>query len=38
MSGGLHWEQGRRQPDAPDAAYLQVTAKRPREAPEALAL
>jgi putative transcriptional regulator len=27
-----NWEQGRRQPDAPAAAYLQVIAKRPREA------
>src|SRR5277367_2125810 len=25
-----NWEQGRRQPDAPAAAYLQVTAKCPR--------
>ena len=32
-----NWEQGRRQPDAPAAAYLQVIAKRPREAQEALA-
>jgi putative transcriptional regulator len=32
-----NWEQGRRQPDAPAAAYLQVIAKRPREAREALA-
>jgi len=31
-----NWEQGRRQPDAPAAAYLQVIAKRPREAREAL--
>ena len=29
-----NWEQGRGQPDAP-AAYLQVIAKRPREAREA---
>lgn len=33
-----NWEQGRRQPDAPAAAYLQVIANRPREAREALAL
>jgi len=32
-----NWEQGRRQPDAPAAAYLQVIAKRPRETSEALA-
>ena len=32
-----NWEQGRRQPDARAAAYLQVIAKRPREAREALA-
>jgi len=32
-----NWEQGRRQPDAPAAAYLQVIARRPREAREALA-
>lgn len=32
-----NWEQGRRQPDAPAAAYLQVIARRPREAKEALA-
>src|SRR6266851_3533511 len=31
-----NWEQGRRQPDALAAAYLQVIAKRPREAREAL--
>ena len=31
-----NWEQGRRQPDAPAAAYLQVIAKHPREAREAL--
>jgi len=30
-------EQGRRQPDAPAAAYLQVIAKCPREARDALA-
>ena len=27
-----NWEQGRRQPDAPAAAYLQAIAERPREA------
>ncbi len=27
-----NWAQGRRQPDAPAAAYLQVIARRPREA------
>jgi putative transcriptional regulator len=32
-----NWEQGRRQPDGPAAAYLQVIAKHPREAKEALA-
>ena len=32
-----NWEQGRRQPDAPAAAYLQVIAKCPLEAREALA-
>jgi putative transcriptional regulator len=32
-----NWEQGRRQTDAPAAAYLQVIAKRPREARDALA-
>jgi putative transcriptional regulator len=32
-----NWEQGRRQPDAPAAAYLQVIAKHPREARDALA-
>ncbi|HEX3521349.1 MAG TPA: NadS family protein, partial [Stellaceae bacterium] len=31
-----NWEQGRRQPDAPAAAYLQVIAKCPREAQGAL--
>jgi putative transcriptional regulator len=31
-----NWEQGRRQPDAPATAYLQVIARRPREALEAL--
>jgi len=29
-----NWEQGRRQPDAPAAAYLELIAKRPREAGE----
>jgi putative transcriptional regulator len=33
-----NWEQGRRQPDAPAAAYLQVIARRPREIIDALAL
>ena len=32
-----NWEQGRRQTDAPAAAYLQVIAKCPREAQDALA-
>jgi len=32
-----NWEQGRRQPDAPAAAYLHAIAKRPREIGEALA-
>src|ERR1700746_1062939 len=27
-----NWEQGRRQPDAPTAAYLRLIAKSPREA------
>ncbi len=31
-----NWEQGRRVPDAPAAAYLQVIARRPREIQEAL--
>ena len=31
-----NWEQGRRQPDAPAAAYLHAIAKRPREISEAL--
>jgi putative transcriptional regulator len=31
------WEQGRHQPDAPAAAFLQIIARRPREAREALA-
>jgi len=30
------WEQGRRQPDAPATAYLQVIARKPREARAAL--
>lgn len=30
-----NWEQGRRQPDAPAAAYLQVIAKHPRETRDA---
>jgi putative transcriptional regulator len=33
-----NWEQGRHQPDAPAAAYLQVIANRPREAREALGM
>jgi putative transcriptional regulator len=33
-----NWEQGRRQPDAPAAAYLHVIAKHPREISEALKL
>ena len=33
-----NWEQGRRQPDAPAAAYLHVIARRPREISEALKL
>jgi putative transcriptional regulator len=33
-----NWEQGRRQPDAPAAAYLHVIAVRPREISEALKL
>jgi putative transcriptional regulator len=32
-----NWEQGRRHPDAPAAAYLQVIARRPTEISEALA-
>jgi putative transcriptional regulator len=32
-----NWEQGRRHPDAPAAAYLQVIARRPKETSEALA-
>jgi putative transcriptional regulator len=32
-----NWEQGRRQPDAPASAYLQVIAKHPHEARDALA-
>ena len=31
------WEQGRRHPDAPAAAYLQAIAKRPQEISAALA-
>jgi putative transcriptional regulator len=31
-----NWEQGRRHPDAPAAAYLQVIARRPKEISEAL--
>ena len=33
-----NWEQGRRQPDAPAAAYLHAIAMRPREISEALRL
>ena len=33
-----NWEQARRQPDAPAAAYLQVIANLPREARDALAV
>jgi putative transcriptional regulator len=33
-----NWEQGRRQPDAPAAAYLHAIALRPREISEALEL
>ena len=33
-----NWEQGRRNPDAPAAAYLRVIARRPRETIEALSL
>ncbi len=32
-----NWEQGRRQPDAPAAAYLQAIARRPKVIREALA-
>jgi len=32
-----NWEQGRRQPDAPAAAYLEVIARCPQEARKALA-
>ena len=32
-----NWEQGRRHPDAPAAAYLQAISKRPHEIGEALA-
>ena len=31
-----NWEQGRRQPDAPAAAYLRVIARRPVETRDAL--
>lgn len=31
-----NWEQGRRIPDAPAAAYLQAISRRPREVSEAL--
>lgn len=31
-----NWEQGRRHPDAPAAAYLQAIAKRPHEIRDAL--
>ena len=31
-----NWEQGRRHPDAPAAAYLQAIAKRPQEIRDAL--
>jgi putative transcriptional regulator len=31
-----NWEQGRRAPDAPAAAYLQAIARRPREIRDAL--
>ena len=33
-----NWEQGRRHPDAPAAAYLQAIACRPEEIGEALAV
>ena len=33
-----NWEQGRRHPDAPAAAYLQAISRRPREIGEALTL
>jgi putative transcriptional regulator len=33
-----NWEQGRRQPDAPAAAYLQAIAMRPSEIRDALTL
>lgn len=33
-----NWEQGRRQPDAPAAAYLHAIARRPNEISEALKL
>ncbi len=31
-----NWEQGRRQPDAPAAAYLQAISRRPQEIGDAL--
>ncbi len=31
-----NWEQGRRSPDAPAAAYLQAIARRPKDIKEAL--
>ena len=33
-----NWEQGRRQPDAPAAAYLQAISRRPHEIGDALTL
>jgi putative transcriptional regulator len=33
-----NWEQGRRHPDAPAAAYLQAISRRPREIGDALTL
>lgn len=32
-----NWEQGRRQPDAPAAAYLRAIERRPKEVMEAIA-
>jgi putative transcriptional regulator len=32
-----NWEQGRRQPDAPAAAYLRAIQRRPKEVMEAIA-
>ena len=32
-----NWEQGRRQPDAPAAAYLEAISRRPKVIREALA-